>query len=403
MSDSQHSLTDSSDDNSPRRTGARRWLGLAVGLIVVAAAVSIGISIRSRPALPPSVSQEEYDQAEAQFRRMFSGSPSHSDILVLLAESAVQDERNQIAVDCFSLIPTDDARYGTSARFQEAQVLLRMNRADGAEQSFREFLAVAEERQAPQDHTRLAREFLAFILSVELRLEDRREILRDMERDGQLDIYTAKQLYFPTLLIWRSSLGSTRLRQFLDQDPDSLNLQIAHARYLVSEGRLSDARQALEELHNRFPHQPDVVAALLECCYELDDWKKISNVLSKTGEPDSEELWVTTQVRGAAALREHRWSDAETYFRNVIAQDAANSTCHIGLAEALQGQGKSSERTAVQQRSVILAKIRVKLAAANRTSPDAARELAEFARELEMTDAARTFDQLASQMEANQG
>jgi predicted Zn-dependent protease len=399
-------MTQVVDDQNPAgpesRTadsGRTKWWLATIALVTPV--VFIVVRIKSQPEieLPTNVTMAEFEAAAAQFQSMYGDQPTELDTLMLLAEHAVRDELDERAVACFARIPTDSLKYGASARFQEAQILLRMNFADRAEASFRQFLEVADFRSVRPQHTQLARQFLVFILSVELRLEDRQAVLQDMAAAGQLDIYAAKQLFFPTLLIWKSSLGSDRLREFLAQDPDNKRLRVLDARYLVFEGQLRQAHAALQRLLRQYPGDIEVITGLVECCYQQDDWDTIRDILANAPGRSPSEPWVLTRIRGSLALQDQQWKTAESYFRSVLEHDPANPACHVGLAEALLEQGRLEERDRVQQRSLILARIRVDLPAANRTSATAAAAIADSARELQMFAAENVFRAFAARME----
>lgn len=381
---------------SRRKTWIVCGLLLAAGLAVVAALFWPGPAME----LPASVSQKEYEEAKRDFIDLFHREPTEVDVMMALAEAAVKNEKLDIAIDCFARIPSEHVRYGTSARLQEAQILLRRNRAEEAEASFRAFLKLAESQPAyPQSHVRLARDWLVFIMAVELRFEDRKAILQQMIQNRQFDAYDAKQYYFPTLLIWQSTLGSSRLGEFLEQTANSRLLLIAKARYLVGEGKLDAANRLLASLREQYPGDAAVIAASLECCYEQVDWNEFERVLNAAPNFEGDEPWLLTQMRAEFANQTQDWATAEKYFRHVLLSDRANPVCHMGLAKALNGQGKTDERKVIQERSLLLARIRVNLSAVDNETAAASRELAADARLLDMTDAAESFEYLAEQIE----
>lgn len=390
-----------SEFKAPVSSGLKKWGGS--GLLLFAVVLLIGYVWwpADRVALPPSLSLAAYEEARLDYIDLFHREPSEADLMMMIAETAVRNEQPDVAVDCFERIPSEHIRYGASARLQEAQVLMGSNCAERAEASFRAFLSLAEKQPAlSPEHVKLAREWLVFIMAVELRMEDRKEILQAMIRDGQFDVYDAKQYYFPTLLIWQSTLGSSRLRDFLQQAPDSRVLRVAQARYLVAEGKLDEASDLLASLRQQHPGDAVVIAASLECFYEQVDWEQFKSTLSATPAFQDGEPWLLTQMRAEYALQTQDWPNAEKYFLEVLKRDRANPTCHMGLAKAFNGQGKVAERRLIQERSRILARIRVGLSAASHESAEAARSLAQDARDLGMSDAAETFEFLAKRIES---
>ena len=388
------------DFTSGHNASRRKWLACGLVLTVGVFAMSLYYWMEDPVTLPAGVSLAACQEAEREFVELFHRQPNAVDVMMTLAETAVRRNEPEMAVACFARVPSEHLRYGASARLQEAEILIRGNKADRAEASFRAFLQLAEAQDSysPED-LRLARDWLVFLLAVELRFEDRKAVLQQMIRDRQFDVYDAKQYYFPTLLIWHSTLGSNRLRKFLEQAPTNRLLRIAQARYLVGEGQIDAAGEVLKSLRLQYPGDVAVIAASLECFYEQVNWQQFGAILSAAPAYRDDEPWLLTQMRAEFAAHSKDWTTAERHFRQVLTVDPANPACHMGLAKALNGLGKTEERKAIQERSLILARIRVNLAAVDNKSAVAARTLAQEARLLEMNDAAASFEFLAEQME----
>ena len=70
----------------------------------------------------------------------------------------------------------------------------------------------------------------------------------------------------------------------------------------------------------------------------------------------------------------------------------------VGLARACAGLGKSSERKVILERSLLVAKLRVDLAAITHDNPKGARSVANSARQLGMDDAAAILEFFAARM-----
>lgn len=134
-------------------------------------------------------------------------------------------------------------------------------------------------------------------MAVQLRFEDRVDWLDQLLSAGQADVYDAKQRFFPTLLIWASSLGSTRLREFVANDPHNPALLIAAARYETAEGRPDVASAALRQIHQNHPDNLHALAALLEATFEMHLLDEFI-ALNKTAPAfDPAEPWLLTQMR----------------------------------------------------------------------------------------------------------
>jgi predicted Zn-dependent protease len=382
----------------------RRYLVVAAAAILLLTVVAgtLLAPLLTPPTLPPEITRDQYDRAVADWKGLFRTRPSHEDTLMLLAETSLKRRQLPAAVACFSAIDSSHPRYGKSARLQEAQVLLKLNQAAAAEQSFKTFLSLAAASPADTDPEQLAtaRRWLAWLMAVQLRFEDRVEWLDQLLNAGQADVYDAKQRYFPTLLIWASSLGSTRLREFVANDPHNPALLIAAARYETAEGRPDVASAALRQIRQNHPDNLHALAALLEATFEmhLPDEFIALNKTAPAFEPA--EPWLLTQMRAEAAIHQQLWTDAESLFRAVLSHDPANPACHMGLAASLAGQGRATERQAIQKKSQVLARIRVQLSEVRPNDPAAARRLASEARSIGLTAAADAFSTLADTMPA---
>lgn len=368
----------------------------AILLLTVVAGERLGLWLIP-PTLPPEITRHQYERAAADWKGLFRTRPSHEDTLMLLAETSIKRQQLQAAVACFSAIDSSHPRYGKSARLQEAQLLLKLNQAAAAEQSFKEFLSLAAASPGDTNPEQLAtaRRWLAWLMAVQLRFEDRVEWLDQLLNAGQADVYDAKQRFFPTLLIWASSLGSTRLQEFVANDPQNPTLLIAAARYETAEGRPEVAAVTLRQIRRNHPHNLHALAALLEATFEMNLLDEFIDLNRTAPAFSPAEPWLLTQMRAVAAIYQHRWTDAESLFHAALANDPANPACHMGLAASLAGQGRATEREDVQKKSQVLARIRVQLSEVRPNDPAAAQRLASEARSIGLTTAADAFSKLA--------
>lgn len=383
--------------------------GRVILLLVIVAATAAAALLwngSQGPELPGGISSEQYQQAGDAFQKAFQRSADHFDRLMFLAELAVQRGQPEQAIACFGAIDSQHPRYGVNARFQEGQVLLRANRVASAEASFREFLTLAGQghtidgQAIPPEYVITAIRQLSYLLSVELRFEDRRPFLQQAHTAGLADVFDSKQYFFPSLLVWNSTLGSSRLEEFLELDPENRTLRNAKARYLTGEGRIDEALTLLALLWDSDPTDLTTAAALLECCFEQNDWSNFERIVSSLPEATADEPWLLTRLRGEHALHNQDWEQAEIYFRSVLEADRANPECHMGLAQALQRQGRMDEARVVQERSVILSRIRVDMSAIQESADalKAIEELAEACQQLQWPEAEAAFKQHAQRI-----
>lgn len=388
--------------SSPPQSHASRFRWL-VRLLVTGLLSGGGVWWWLNPGLPSGISREDYRAAELEFQKQYGLKASRMDALSLLAEMAVRDERLETAAACFVAIPTEDRRYGLSARLQAGQVLARLNRAVEAERHLREFLSLAtSEATASPDQIRTARNWLVFLLSVQLRFEERREHLVALHRDGQADEYDSKMYFFPGLLTWNSVAGRARLAEFLKQNPDDVHLRTAQARYLTAEGRMEDAVEQLRGLLQKSPSDRAVQAAMLESYLERDDQPGFEQFLTSLPEFAEDEPLLLTRMRVEFALHRGDSAAALVLLKHLQRRDPTHPVDHMRLAQALELAGRQQEREAVQQRSLILARIRLNLVNLRDDHYEAAKELASACDELELPEAAETFRRHASRMQQSQ-
>lgn len=345
------------------------------------------------PDVPDGVGDRNYKLAALRCERVFKRPPDHFDILMMAGQLALQKDDSSTALAAFSNVPDDHAEYGPNARFQEAMVLVQQQEARQSELSFRRFLKLAETSpEVSQADVVEARRWLSFLLSVQLRLDDRREILAAAHDALQINVADSKQYYFPRLLIWKSSSGQRRLMEYLEKDPNDFLLNVALGRYLTGEGKLEEARTLLESLLAEVPNQPDCIIAYLECCFEQDDWKKISAIVNTQPDYTTNERHVLTRSRGELAQHEGRWEDSVVEFTRALKSDQSDPAVNMGLVKALNQLGKTEEQQTAQSRSLVLSQIRVNMARNNEHSFGPLLNLAEHCREIKMPMAAETFE-----------
>lgn len=377
---------------APDRVGWRTAVRFAAAIGALAVLAGIAWFVAKPSRLPEGVSRDDYDAAARKFREVYGRSPGRLDVLSLAGELAVGDGRLETAAACFSEIPDADRRYGPSARLQGGQVLLKLNRAAEAEANFREFLSLASHRPSlAREHVAGARRLLSYVLSVEIRLEERRPVLAEMHADGQADVFHSKQLYFPHLLIWHSTTGRRRLPDWLDEDPANPRLREAEGRYLTAEGRLDEARAWLDDLHSEVPESLTCAAALLECLFESNDWENFSGLARSLPDYTPGQPWLLTRMRGELALHTKDWPAAVRHFESLLADDPANPWCQMGLARAYAALDRPGDRDRAQRRALVLSRIRVHLLNVEDDDPGPLLVLAGLCDEIGFEAAAETF------------
>jgi len=238
-----------------------------------------------------------------------------------------------------------------------------------------------------------------FLLSLQFRFEEREIELRELRKGGLLEPLLTKQLYFPSLLAWKTPQQNERLQQFLRESPDDSRLVAAHVRYLLGAGSGIEARRLIDAAVALSPGDAAALAAALECRFEAQDVAGFRALLAACSEYVAGEPWLMTQMRGEAAALAGDWSESARCFDVLVAADATNPLYCQGLARAYGQLGRGAERLCLQQRALQLAELRLTLGEAELKNPGALRAAGVAARELGLTAAADDLEQLAQRGE----
>ncbi len=371
------------------------WLALVVTIAVAGLAFTGYSAARHFAAprdLPPGVTAVRYARAARAFEIEFGRKPDQADTLRWLGEWAAGERDLPTALACFERISSDHARQGHTARYQQGQVLLNLDRAAAAESQLREFLEL--ERQAPQEtaaHRVDARQRLRYLLEVQLRLEERRELLGEMIERNEGDAFDDMTFCFPTLLRWHGENAAAKLNDFLKKDPANLNLRVARARYLTAQGRLDDAQAILEECCAGQPGHLPAWAALLDCLRERNQWAAMAEVVDRLPAAADGEPWLLSRLRGHVANDQKCYSDAIAHFERVLKADPACAECYLGIASACALLNEGKRRSQALRVAIVLARIQNRLGAveADLTSPEMFVEIAEMCANIDLIAQAR--------------
>lgn len=343
--------------------------------------------------LPRGLTAADYERARRWFIDLYPGKvPDRWDVLSVAGELAVADQEWEIALASFQAIPSDHPRYGLAARLQQGTTALELELAVEAEGALREYLRLAKQaEQVRIDDVVSAYKWLNYILSVQIRLEDRKIVMEEVHRFGLADVLDSKQYFFPNLLILNSPAGRARIQKFLVVDPNNLTLRIAAARYKVLEGLFEEGIDLLEQLAKEVPEDVNVMSALAEALFEANELERFDEVMQQAPEYAVKEPWILTRLRGEQSLQREDFGAAEKHFRAVLENDPANAPSQMGLATALAELGKQGEHELALQRSGILAEIRVNLTNAQVDAVAALEDLADKCRKAEFAAAAEVF------------
>lgn len=297
---------------------SRRWWPVPGLLILLLAGVAAWrFACVPTPRLPPGIERDEYDLAAETFAERYGQPPDHLDVLSWLGEACVGQKRLEEAVACFAEIPSSHPKYGRSARYLQGQAALELDRAAAAERQFRELIALEEQSPTlPRGQLVDARQRLRFILEVELRFEERQELLRGVVARGEAEPFELAACCFPTLLRWWGTDAAGWLDEFLAQTPDDPALQLALIRFRTAQGRLDEALALFDQYQPSHSQDPATLAAGLALYRQRDDTEAFNRLARSLPPPSPADTWGLRYWRGHIA-RER--GDSETALRELLA------------------------------------------------------------------------------------
>lgn len=342
---------------SPKKTS---WL--TSGFLLAGVLIVFFLARGWRAALPDrrpdGVSAAEDRLAREALRLKLGRQPDQMDVAFWVAERNLVSQRLEEAIACFDQIPTAHPRYGRMARFQEGSTLLQLHRAVESEQQLRELIAAEE--TAPQLDSRYvinARQNLRHILEVELRFEERHELLRGVIDRGEEDPFEAVVGCFPSLLRWNGPNAMTWLEQFREAGPASPFLEIAFGRYRTAQGKAQEARPILEAVIKQDPNNLRAIAALVVCLRESDDLDEARRVMLALPVQSANDPWWLLIQRGWFQLQDGQAEPAAAAYEQLLKQDRTSSEAWQGLAEASRLLKNTARRTQALQMVVVLGRI----------------------------------------------
>jgi len=365
---------------------------MSVGLLLVGGLIGLFAGCGSRTEAPEDqrpdgVSAAEYRLAREALTLKLGRQPDRMDVAFWLAERHLSSQHPAEAIVCFDQIPTDHPRYGRMARFQEGSALLQLHRAIESEQQLRELITAEE--ASPQLEQRFvinARQNLRHILEVELRFEERHQLLRGVIQRGEEDPFEAVVACFPSLLRWNGPNAMKWLDEFHTAGPPNAVLEIALGRYRTALGKPEDARPILEAVVRQDPQNLRAVAALVACLREGDDLSEAQRLMNGLPPQSVQDPWLLLIQRGWHQLQNGQPSQAAAAYEQLLEQDRTASEAWQGLAEASRSPNDRARRTQALNMVAVLGRIQNHLGKTIQepNNPDAFLDVADLCAEISL-------------------
>ncbi|MCU0710895.1 MAG: hypothetical protein MUC43_02470 [Pirellula sp.] len=358
----------------------------------------------ANPAASPMAALSPVDMKQAvAWLQEKHGISNPSDVEIILAAGglAVSAEDYEKATLYFSQVKTEIPRFGMTARLEQGVAQLKLNFATPAEQNLKAFLDAARSAENPDPSQVLdAFKWLTYLMSVQIRQEERKQLLEEQHAIELADPLDSKQLYFPNLLILNSPTGRARLTKLLENEPTNVALLVASARYQTLAGEFDAAIENLQKLRRSRLEDLTIVAALAEALVESDRMADAGGLLDSVPPYQLSEPWLLTRMRGELALHREKWNEAIKHFNAVLNEDPANAPAQMGLAMAYEKLGDKENHEEALRRSSIIAKIRSNLGSVQSDAAAACLDLATQCREINMEAAAKAFEKHAARIKS---
>ena len=335
--------------------GRRFVLGAVILILVTAMGAWL---LPGRRSLPAGVSEKEYLLATEAFQARYGRAASHVDVLSWLAEWYLSHERFQEAIRCFAEIPTSHSEYGHMARYQQGRTLLSLHQAAAAEGEFRELISAEVVLPQIKRHYLVdARQRLRHILEVELRFEERQQLLRETVTRREADFFEVVAYCFPSHLRWNGPDAVRWLEEFQTADKLDPGIKVALGRYRMGQGKLDEARRLLEEVVADRPDDRGAIAALIACLREADDQAELARRFDSLPPLAIDDPWLLLVQRGQFANDHSRSADAIAAFEILLKQDPTSSEAWAGLSQAFLISGDTERRKRALVMSSVLGRI----------------------------------------------
>jgi thioredoxin-like negative regulator of GroEL len=371
---------DSTIKSSPAPNGslsARSKPGL--GWLTVALAVGgIGACVwfmRADVRLPPGVSQRDYQRVSQNLQRSMRRSPDRDEVFFNLGGEFAEQQKWGTAESLFANVSIH-SQHGREARYLQAQSVLQQDRLRESERLFREYLADSPVPRQPawpsppdNDDRIQALHFLSYLLSVELRFDERKQLLSELIRRNDADLFDTLACHFQSLMEWNNTHSVDRLERACKVSPTDWQLQAVLAQYRIAQGRPDDAWKLLLECREHLPHDLAIAAVCLTCLDERGDQRGYMELATQLPSISDHDPVSLLRHRGQFALRQERASDAVECFQRALAIDPADVPSRMGRAQAWLVLKQSDRRT--QELSTIqnLARIQNRLGWAASKTP----------------------------------
>jgi len=347
------------------------WRLLILGCLGLTGAFLWWLVPRDEGEVPPGVSHSAYWQFRERLDDQLDRTVETEDVLTALAKRALAKNEWDEARSALEAIPVQHARYGGWAAFRRAECLLELHLARPAEEALQVFLQL----ESPQPRCQpawwaQARDRLDYLLVLQLRFEERQELLKRRLALGEMDRFAALEYCFPTLQFWSHPQARAQLEAFYAKSPGDIRLQIALGRYRAAEGLYEQALEILHACNRNHPQDPRVQAALLECFWRQQDQERFTQTIQSIPPPTGDAPWLLWRLWGHHANAQGDPEAAVAYFEELLKRNPTDVGAYRGLTQAFAKLDRSEDSASAAERTRALARIRNRMSWAQKDSTD---------------------------------
>jgi predicted Zn-dependent protease len=128
-------------------------------------------------------------------------------------------------------------------------------------------------------------------------------------------------------------------------DPSDYHARLYLAHCLVADARMREAKGHLLICRQQHSDRVEPLVGLAACALEEQDWGEADRLLRAAGALEPQSAYVLV-MRGDLCLRQDRFAEAVTFFREAVAQEPGNKGAHLKLAQALRQTNRPEEAQA---------------------------------------------------------
>lgn len=256
-----------------------------------------------------------------------------ADVKTMLAplwppHAPTREEKDRVIAEMAPLF--DYSLLAAQAHFEAGHLELQRNRARVAEAHYRRAIQLQPRTDAPE-RAKALRE-LIYILGFELRRPELNEAFRALDACESLSFQQTFLWCLTRGVAWEPGETATKLKAFVDADPDDTQARLALAELLRRINNHAEAEAALAPLPDDIPEARAIRAQL---ALDRGDEAKAEALLA--GGPRVHlDLAV---LRGRLAIARGDDKGAVASFRDAVAAEPNNRDAVFGLAHALQRAG----------------------------------------------------------------